>query len=160
MISYMDNQIDKIDRAILDHLAVDGRMPVTTLARHVGLSKTPCQLRMRRLENEGFITGYRAQISHEKLGRAHVAFVEVKLGSTTGTALAAFNRAVLRIVAVEQCHMIAGGFDYLLKVRTADITEYRRVLADEISRLPNVAQSSSYVSMQAVRESPSPPVAG
>lgn len=145
-------QLDAIDRNILDILVVDGRATVTAIAEKVGLSKTPCQLRIKRLEQDGYIRGYQAVLAQDKLDRAHVAFVEVKLGSTVGTALAAFNRAIQRIPQVEQCHMIAGGFDYLLKVRTRDIIDYRRVLAEEISRLPHVVQTSTYVSMEAVKE--------
>lgn len=148
----MNGEIDQIDRKILDILATDGRATVTGIAEQVGLSKTPCQLRIKRLETDGYIKGYQAILAQDKLDRAHVAFVEVKLGSTVGTALSAFNRAIQRIPAVEQCHMIAGGFDYLLKVRTRDIEEYRRVLAEEISRLPHVVQTSTYVSMEAVKE--------
>ena len=155
----MTQELDEIDRKIMDILAKDGRAAVTEISRQVGLSKTPCQLRMKRLEKLGYILGYHAILSAEKLDRSHVAFVEVKLSSTVGTALAAFNRAVQRIPAIEQCHMIAGGFDYLLKVRTRNIEAYRAVLADEISRLPHVAQTSTYVSMEAVKEVAAPPAA-
>lgn len=148
----MTGDLDQIDLKILEILAVDGRATVTAVADAVGLSNTPCQLRIRRLEKDGYILGYQANLAQDKLGRSHIAFVEVKLMSTTGTALAAFNRAVLRIPVIEQCHMIAGGFDYLLKVRTRNIEEYRIVLAEEISRLPHVAQTSTYVSMEAVRD--------
>ena len=149
----MNSELDQIDRHILTVLATDGRATVTAIAAKVGLSKTPCQLRIKRLETDGYIKGYQAILAQDKLDRAHVAFVEVKLGSTVATALSAFNRAVQRIASIEQCHMIAGGFDYLLKVRTRDIDSYRVVLAEEISRLPHVVQTSTYVSMEAVKES-------
>ena len=149
----MSSELDRYDHKILDILATDGRATVTAIAERIGLSKTPCQLRIKKLEDQGYILGYQAILAQDKLDRAHIAFVEVKLSSTTATALAAFNRAVLKIPSVEQCHMIAGGFDYLLKVRTRDIVAYRLVLAEEISRLPHVAQSSTYVSMQAVMDS-------
>lgn len=148
----MSSTLDRIDRAILDVLARDGRAPVTAVADRVGLSKTPCQVRIKRLEAEGYIRGYQAILDQDRLGRAHVAFVEVKLASTTAVALEAFNKAALTVPAIEQCHMIAGGFDYLLKVRTEDIAEYRTVLAEQISALPHVAQTSTYVSMQAVKD--------
>lgn len=148
----MSGELDRIDREILDVLAKDGRAPVTSVADRVGLSKTPCQVRIKKLEAEGYIRGYQAILDQDKLDRAHVAFVEVKLTSTTARALDAFNAAVLKLPAVEQCHMIAGGFDYLLKVRTKDITAYREVLADQISGLPHVAQTSTYVSMQVVKD--------
>ena len=148
----MTQTLDRTDRMILDVLAVNGRAPVTEIADRVGLSKTPCQARIRRLERDGFIRGYQAVLSLDKLDRAHVAFVEVKLASTTARALEAFNAAVLKVPEIEQCHMIAGGFDYLLKVRTRDIQAYRHVLAEKVSRLPHVAQTSTYVSMEAVKD--------
>jgi Lrp/AsnC family leucine-responsive transcriptional regulator len=107
---------------------------------------------MRRLEARGTITGYRAVIDPAKVGLGHIAFVEVKLSNTTDKALNAFNAAVRKLTEVEQCHMIAGGFDYLLKVRTGDITAYRHVLGEKISALPHVAQSSTYVAMEAVKD--------
>lgn len=145
-------QLDRYDLAILDILGRDGRIAVTDLARRIGLSKTPCQSRIRRLRAEGYITGFRAEIDPSRLGRDHVAFVEVKLTDTTEFALRRFNEAVRMIAEVEQCHMIAGAFDYLLKVRTSDITAYRQVLGERISALPNVASTSTHVSMQTVKD--------
>ena len=144
--------LDRFDRAILDVLSAEGRLPVAELARRIGLSKSPTQARLKRLEGEGVITGYRALVDPVRLGREHVAFVEVRLEDTRETALRAFNAAVREVPEVEQCHMIAGSFDYLLKVRTADMTAYRRVLGDRISALPHVAHTSTYVAMQAVKD--------
>ena len=144
--------IDLFDRKILDVLAVDGRISVTDLARRIGLSKSPTQARLRRLEASGVIRGYRALCDPIRLGRDHVAFVEVKLSDTREAALAAFNAAVLRIAEIEQCHMIAGSFDYLLKVRTAGMANYRLVLAEKVSTRPHVAATSTYVAMQAIKE--------
>lgn len=144
--------MDQFDRKILDILAVDGRISVTDLARHVGLSKTPTQARMKRLQAQGVIRGYRAVLDPERLGRDHVAFVEVKLTDTREAALAAFNAAVRGIAEIEQCHLIAGAFDYLLKVRTSDIKSYREVLGERISTLPHVGATSTHVSMQAVKD--------
>jgi Lrp/AsnC family transcriptional regulator, leucine-responsive regulatory protein len=144
--------LDGFDTAILAELAADGRVAATELARRIGLSKTPVLARIRRLEEAGIIRGYRANLDPVKLGRAHVAFVEVKLSDTREAALKAFNRAVLGLVEVEECHMIASRFDYLLKVRTADIQDYRRVLGEKISALPHVASTSTYVVMEAVKD--------
>ena len=135
---------DDFDHAILRHVATDGRIAVTELARRIGLSKSPTQVRLRRLEDLGVITGYRAVLDPIRIGQAHVAFVEVKLSDTREAALQAFNRAVLTIPEVEECHMIASRFDYLLKVRTSDIQAYRRVLAERLSALPHVASTSTY----------------
>ncbi len=145
-------ELDKFDNAILDIVSTDGRISITELASRIGLSKTPCQARLRRLEAEGYILGYRAQLDPVKMGRDHVAFVEVKLSDTRAKALAAFNAAALKIPEIEQCHMIAGGFDYLLKVRTSDIAEYRWVMGEKISALPHVAHTSTFVAMEAVRD--------
>lgn len=144
--------LDDFDRAILRVLETDGRIPAVELARRVGLSKSPVQARLKRLEAQGVITGYRAVLDHVRMGEAHVAFVEVKLSDTREAALQAFNRAVLAVPEIEECHMIASRFDYLLKVRTTDIQSYRRVLAERISALPHVASTSTYVAMEAVKE--------
>ena len=153
--------LDQFDLRILDVLSQDGRISVTELSKRVGLSKTPCQARLKRLIDEGFILGFHAEINLRKLGLDHIAFAEVKLSDTREKALEAFNAAVRRIQEVEECHMIAGSFDYLLKVRTSDIRRYREVLGEKISSLPNVANTSTFVVMQAVKDSgaASPPTA-
>ncbi len=145
-------ELDRFDHAILRILAVEGRISATELARRIGLSKSPTQARMKRLEEAGVITGYRAALDPIRMGLAHVAFVEVRLSDTREAALQAFNRAVALVPEIEQCHMIASRFDYLLKVRTADIQEYRRVLGEKLSALPHVASTSTYVAMEAVKE--------
>ncbi len=146
------SELDRYDFRILEILTCEGRITVTELAKRVGLSKTPCQIRMKRLETNGTIQAYRAVLDPVRLGAAHIAFVEIKLSDTRASALEAFNRTVRELHEVEQCHMIAGGFDYLLKVRTKDINDYRIVLAEKISALPYVTQTSTYVSMEAVKE--------
>ena len=145
-------ELDSFDHAILRELSVEGRVSATELARRIGLSKSPTQARLKRLEEAGVITGYRAILDPIRMGQAHVAFVEVRLSDTREAALQAFNRAVLTVPEIEQCHMIASRFDYLLKVRTSDIQDYRRVLAERISALPHVAATSTYVAMEAVKE--------
>jgi Lrp/AsnC family leucine-responsive transcriptional regulator len=145
-------ELDEFDRRIVDCLREDGRMTVTELARHVGLSKTPCQVRLRRLIESHVIRGFTALVDPAKLGMDHVAFAEVKLSDTREQALQEFNAAACRIAEVEECHMIAGSFDYLLKVRTADIRRYRIVLGEKISSLPNVASTSTFVAMETVKD--------
>ncbi len=144
--------IDAFDRRIIDALRAEGRLSVTELARRVGLSKTPCQVRLRRLIDAGYILGFRAIVDPARLGLDHVAFTEVKLSDTREAALDEFRRAVLRIPEVEECHMIASSFDYLLKVRTADIRRYREVLGERISSLPHVASTSTFVAMETIRD--------
>jgi Lrp/AsnC family leucine-responsive transcriptional regulator len=142
--------IDQIDHKIIEELRVDARLSVTELARRVGLSKTPCQIRMKRLLDEGYIRSFRAVIDPVKLGMGHIAFAEVKLSDTREKALEAFRRAVLLVEEVEECHMIASNFDYLLKVRTSDIMAYRAVLGEKISSLPHVASTSTFVVMETI----------
>lgn len=148
----MDSPIDQFDRKIIAALREDGRMSVAELARRVGLSKTPCQVRLRRLIDQGVIRGFRAVIDPARLGLDHIAFTEVKLSDTREAALDAFRAAVLKIPEVEECHMIASSFDYLLKVRTADIRRYREVLGERISSLPHVASTSTFVAMETIRD--------
>ena len=144
--------MDAIDRAILEQLAQDSKVTLRQLSEQVGLSSSPLQARIKKLEREGYIRGYAARLNYAKLGQDHIAFVQVTLSDTRAAALAQFNRAVRRLSSVEQCHMIAGGFDYLLKVRTKDIHAYRIELAERISSLPSVASTSTFVSMETVRE--------
>ena len=144
--------MDRFDAAILTVLAEDGRISITDLAKRIGLSKSPTQARLRRLEDSGVILGYRALLDPIRLGLDHVAFVEVRLEDTREVALRAFNEAVSRVPEIEQAHMIAGNFDYLLKVRTRDMAAYRRFLGETVTTLPYVANTSTYVAMEAVKE--------
>ncbi|ENT69177.1 hypothetical protein D628_03040 [Brucella melitensis F15/06-7] len=130
------DDMDQFDRRILEVLSEDGRIPVTELSKRVGLSKTPCQARLKRLVDEGYILGFRAAIDPEKLGLDHIAFTTVKLSDTREAALEAFNVAVRKIREVEECHMIASSFDYLLKVRTPNIRRYREVLGKKSPACP------------------------
>ncbi|WP_027259360.1 MULTISPECIES: Lrp/AsnC family transcriptional regulator [Leisingera] len=149
-MSFQD--LDRFDRAILNVLSEDGRISIADLARKIGLSKTPTQTRLRRLEAEGIITGYRALVDPIRLGLDHVAFVEVKLDDTREAALVKFNAAVAKLPEIEQAYMMASHFDYLLKVRTRSMTDYRSVLGEKISSLPHVSSTSTYVAMEAVKE--------
>ncbi len=147
-----NSEIDQFDAKILELVSEDGRISITDLAARVGLSKTPCQIRLKRLIQEGYIEGFKAVLNPSKLGLDHVAFAEVKLSNTREEALKSFNDAVKKIKEVEECHMIAGRFDYLLKIRTRDIRRYRHVLGEKISSLPYVASTSTSVVMEPVKE--------
>ena len=146
-------ELDDFDRKILAILRRDGRITFTDLAQRVGLSKTPCQQRVRRLVEQGVISGFAAIVDPAKVGLDHVAFAEVRLSDTREAALREFNAAVRRIAEIEECHMIASSFDYLLKVRTADIRSYRHVLGEKISSLPHVASTSTFVVMETIADS-------
>jgi len=146
------DKLDKFDLAIIRELQKNGRITVTELSSRVGLSKTPCQIRMKRLEEQGYILGYIALVDLKKLNANHVAFVQVTLSDTRTQALNAFNEAVRQIPEVEQCHMTAANFDYLLKIRTSDMESYRTVLGEKISSLPHVTNTSTYVVMEDVKD--------
>lgn len=145
-------KVDSFDRAILKILSSEGRISISELARKVNLSKTPTQIRVKRLEAEGYIIGYRAMLDPIRIGLDHIAFVEVTLNDTREGALTAFNQEVAKISEVEECHMIAGNFDYLLKVRTHSMPDYRKVLGEKLSALPNVSHTKTFVAMQSVKE--------
>lgn len=146
------DDLDAIDRHILAQLQHSGRLSIVELAARVNLTKTPCAERLRRLERNGFITGYLARLDPVKLDRGYVSFVQVNLERTTTDILTAFNDAVRRIPEVQACHMIAGGHDYLLKIRTRDVAHYRDVLGDSISSLPGVLQTHTFVVMEVVKD--------
>jgi len=152
-MAHESDNLDRIDHRILAALRADARLSMAALAQSVGLSKSPVTARVRRLEAAGYILGYRAVLDPAKLGEAQVAFVQVTLGDTTTEALEAFNAAVRNRPEIEACHMIAGGFDYLLKVRTRDVGAYRKALGETIARLPHVAQTSTFMAMETVKES-------
>ena len=144
--------IDKIDEHIIKLLAKNGRIKLSDLAKEVNLSISPCQARVKKLEDKKYIIGYHARVNYEQMQKAHVAFVQVVLSDTRATALENFNREVIKLDSIEQCHMIAGSFDYLLKVRTKNIKEYRILLSEKISSLPNVSSTSTFVSMESIKD--------
>ena len=144
--------MDKFDLQIIDILEQNGRMTISELSQRIGLSKTPCQARLKKMIENKTILGFRVILNHEILDRNHIAFTEVRLSDTREAALNEFNKAVMQIPEIEQCHLIAGQFDYLLKVRTKSITAYRKALGDKISSLPCVSSTSTHVVMEAVKE--------
>lgn len=154
----MKERFDSTDRKILNELQQNGRMPIVELAKRIHLTKTPCAERVRRLEREGVITGYRATLDPGSVGSGFVVIVQVTLNQTSEDALERFNAAVKKIKQVQSCYMLAGQFDYLLKVRTSDIEHYRSVLGDQIGKLPGVQQTHSFVAMELVRDETGVPV--
>ncbi|MCB1858754.1 MAG: Lrp/AsnC ligand binding domain-containing protein [Gammaproteobacteria bacterium] len=156
----MPYQPDRIDFKILSELQASGRLTIVELARRISLTKTPCSERVRQLEKAGVIRGYHAELDPVILGAAHIAFVQIVLRSTTAKDLQRFNTAVKAIPEVLSCHMVAGNFDYLLKVHTRDINHYRDVLGNRISVLPGVLQTHSFVVMESVKDETSLPIPG
>lgn len=143
--------LDKIDRNILTILQKDGRLPNVKLAQVVSLSPTPCLERVKRLEKEGYIKGYVALLDAELLGSALVSFIEVSLDRTTEQALDVFRREIDQMDEVQECHMVAGGFDYLIKVRTRDMAHYRKFLGEKLSSLSSIRSTHTYVVMEEVK---------
>ena len=152
-MSQMPVNLDSVDLAILAALQENARMAVVELAKRVNLSPTPCTLRIRRLEQEGVITGYHARLAPKTLGQALMVFVTVSLKSTDEKTLRAFNAAVNPVQQILECHMVGGGFDYLLKIRVRDMGEYRDILGGVIGALPMVESTHSYFVMEEVKES-------
>lgn len=144
------------DLRLLRALAEDARMPVTALAESIGLSPTATAERMRRLRRDGVIAGYTVRLDPAALGLGLVAFVEVRLERVDGEAFDAFAAAVRGVRAVEECHMVAGGFDYLLKTRHADMAGYRAFLSEALQSLPGVRETRTYVVMEEVVAGRSP----
>jgi len=145
-----DNALSRIDLNILKNLKQDGRVSSVELARRVGLTTTPCKERVKRLERDGFILGYHAQLNPEKLGKGLVVFVQITLQRTAGNAFKDFTDAIRAIPEVEECHLVAGNFDYLIKARVRDMSDYRAFLGGSLMQLPGVQESTSYPVMEAL----------
>ncbi len=145
-------ELDSIDLSILSQLQQDARLSITDLSRRVNLSATPCTLRMRRLERERIVLGYHARVAPAALQAALLVFVTVKLKATDEATLAAFNAAVKPVRQILECHMTGGGFDYLLKIRVRDMSEYREILSGVIGQLPMVESTHTYFVMEEVKE--------
>jgi Lrp/AsnC family leucine-responsive transcriptional regulator len=144
--------LDETDRRLLRVLQADGRITNQDLAAAVGLSPAACHDRFRRLRERGFITGFAALLDPEKIDRALMIFVEIQLDRTTGETFDRFAATVRRTPEILECHMVAGGFDYLLKVRVQDMRHYRRLVASGIWSLPGVRETHTYAVMEEVKE--------
>lgn len=151
MLVKTPKHIDKIDRRILIELQKDGKMSNVELSRNVGLSPSPCLERVKRLEQQGYITGYRAILDPNKLGAAMLVFVEITLTKTSVDIFAEFSTAVQQHEDIQECHLVSGNFDFLLKTRVADMANYRKLLGDTLLRLPGVSESRTYVVMEEVK---------
>ncbi len=145
------DELDRLDRKILAVLQDDGRITVSDLAERIGLSATATAERMRRLIRDGTILGFRAELDPVRLGRGLLVFVEVLLDRTSPDVFEAFARQVKRAGEVLECHLVAGGFDYLIKARVRDMTAYRRFLAEVILPLPGVRETRTYAVMEEIK---------
>ncbi len=145
------DDLDRLDRKILAVLQDDGRITVSDLAERIGLSATATAERMRRLIRDRTILGFRAELDPVRLGRGLLVFVEVLLDRTSPDVFEAFARQVKRAGEVLECHLVAGGFDYLIKARVRDMTAYRRFLAEVILPLPGVRETRTYAVMEEIK---------
>lgn len=152
------DELDRLDRRILAVLQEDGRITVADLSERIGLSATATAERMRRLQRDGFIRGFRAELDPIRLGRGLLVFVEVLLDRTSPDVFDAFARQVKRAGEVLECHLVAGGFDYLIKARVRDMAAYRRFLAEVILPLPGVRETRTYAVMEEVKATQSLPL--
>jgi Lrp/AsnC family leucine-responsive transcriptional regulator len=142
--------LDKLDRDLLRALQADGRLSNAELAQRVGLSASACFRRLQRLETQGVIAGYRADLDGAAIGKPTTVFIEVTLASQVSTALDAFERAVAACDDVLECHLMSGDFDYLLRVAVADMRDYERVHRQRIAAFPHVARIRTAFAMRAV----------
>ncbi|MDB5421860.1 MAG: ArsR family transcriptional regulator [Brevundimonas sp.] len=150
--------LDQVDRRLLKALQEDGRISNAELARRCNLSPAACFERVRRLKERGVITGYAVLIDPAKVGRGLMIFVEVLLDRTTGDQFEAFAEMVRRQPEVLECHMVAGGFDYLIKARVGDMDAYRVFLGDVLVRMPGVRETRTYAVLEEVKSTTALPL--
>jgi len=154
----MTQKLNRIDKHILRILQNEGRITLAELGRRVGLTTTPCTERVKRLEKEGYIKGYSAIVDPEKLDAGLIIFVQIKFDRTSKSNFTQFQAAVRQLEQVQECYLISGAFDYLLKARVANMSAYREFLEDTLLSLPEVKESSSIVVMEAAKETLNIPI--
>jgi len=144
-------KLDRIDKNILFELQKNGRLSNIDLSKYVGLSPTPCLERVKRLEADKYILGYSAKLNPEYLDAALLVFVEITLTKTSPDVFDEFSKAVQTLDVIQECHLVSGNFDFLLKTRVKDMSSYRDLLGETLLRLPSVSESRSYVVMEEVK---------
>lgn len=152
-----NRKLDRIDLTILNTLQKNGRISNIELAKNVNLSPSPCLDRVKKLENEGYIERYGAFLNSAKLNYGMSAFIQVTLDRTTSDICSRFKEEVVKIKEVAECYMVAGGFDYLLKLRFENMEAYRGILS-QIAELPAVSQTHTYVVMEHVKNDQGIPI--
>jgi Lrp/AsnC family leucine-responsive transcriptional regulator len=151
MTSPSTKKLDRIDKNILVELQKNGRLSNIELSKRVGLSATPCLERVKRLEADDYILGYQAILNPQKLEAALLVIVEITLTKTSPDVFNDFSNAVHELDVIQECHLVSGDFDFLLKTRVADMAAYRELLGDTLLRLPAVSESRTYVVMEEVK---------
>ena len=145
--------LDRTDIKILDILQKDGRISNIKLAEAVNLSPTAALARVQKLSKDGFILGYEAKLNPELLNSSFVVFVEILLDKTTPNVLEEFSEAVQHIPDIVECHMISGGFDFVVKIRCANMEEFRKISGQVLWQLPGIKETRSYPVMEVIKES-------
>lgn len=143
-------ELTEIDRRILREVQRDGRIAVVELAERLGIPATTAGERLKRLQRDKVITGFRAEIDPAALGLDLLVFVEVLLDKTTPEVMDQFVAAIRRVPEVLECHMVAGGFDFLIKIRAEDMSAYRRFLGDRLWTMPGVKETRTYTVMEEI----------
>ncbi|MBX2857687.1 MAG: Lrp/AsnC ligand binding domain-containing protein [Cellvibrionaceae bacterium] len=144
--------LDKIDRNILKVLQKNGRVTYADIARQVGLSTTPCLERVKKMEKQGVIRGYTTIVNPEYLKANLVVFINIRLSKQEQDVFAKFKAAVLKLTTVQECYLVSGNFDYLLKARVKDMSSYRKFYAETVLKLPGVIECTSHVVMEEVKD--------
>jgi DNA-binding Lrp family transcriptional regulator len=152
------NKLDPTDLDILRALQADGRLPSAKLSEKLSLSETPCWRRLKRLEAEGYIEGYQANLSRKKLGYGVVAFVQVTLGNHAGEAPLQFEQLVANMPEILSCHNVTGDCDYMLQIVAEDLDSYGTFIRDQLRKLPAVTSIRSNLSLLEVKASTALPV--
>jgi Lrp/AsnC family leucine-responsive transcriptional regulator len=150
-MSRKQKPLDRTDYRILEILQKNGKISNVDLAEQVHLSPPPCLERVKRLEREGYIEKYVGILNPYKLNAGLLAFIQVTLHSTASKDLEEFNQAIAGLEQVQECHMVSGGFDYLIKVRASDMQAYRDFLGKELAAISNLRETHTYVVMQEVK---------
>lgn len=148
-----EKNLDRIDRNILNELQHDGRISNVELSKRVGLSPTPCLERVRRLERQGFIQGYTALLNPHYLDASLLVFIEITLNRGAPDVFEQFNSTVQRLEEIQECYLVSGDFDYLLKTRVTDMSAYRKLLSETLLRLTGVSDTRTYVVMEEIKQS-------
>ena len=146
-----DFMLDEYDVKIIRCLAADGRMSINELSSEVHLSPTPISRRLKRLEDEGFITGYSALIDEKQLGFGFSVFVSVRLERQVDDELAAFEQSIMSLAEVVDCWLMTGNHDYLLRVATRDIEDFEHFLVGKLTKIPGVASIESSIPLRRVK---------
>ncbi|MFI4995044.1 MAG: Lrp/AsnC family transcriptional regulator [Hyphomicrobiales bacterium] len=146
-------ELDAFDRRIIAALQADGRLSNVELAERIGLSPSPCLRRVKRLEREGYIGGYRAILQRKRIGLGLTVFVGVKIDAHADDKASHFEQAVIAMPEVVACHMVSGEVDYLLEVVVADLERYERFLVGKLLELPLVKEVRSNIAIQTLKAS-------